>query len=167
MVAQPHGSFPCVAVCSLTVTPRRTGRKREKMFEGIYHVDFDDHRRVALPESWQHSAICQEVVMMAAKRIIYRDCLRAFAPVDFGTMANNLRLKRSESSLDSRTLRLIAICSDTCEVDSKWRLRLGALPQFSRMFDSTVSLIGHGQFFEVRRPEQYWEGLTSFDENTA
>jgi DNA-binding transcriptional regulator/RsmH inhibitor MraZ len=138
------------------------------MFEGIYHVDFDDHRRVALPESWQHSAICQEVVLMAAKFIINRDCLRAFAPVDFGTMANNLRVKRSEPFLDSRTLKIIAMNSDSCEVDAKWRLCFGALPQqFRQMFDSTLSLIGHGQFFELWRPEHYWEGLTSFDEDWA
>lgn len=62
---------------------------------------------------------------------------------------------------------LIGIHSDYCEVDAEWRLHVGALPRFRHRFDTTVTLIGHGRFFELWRTDRYWEGLTSFDPDEA
>jgi DNA-binding transcriptional regulator/RsmH inhibitor MraZ len=79
------------------------------MFDGIYHVDFDDLGRLALPEPWRHNTIRHQVILMPAKVVLNRDCLRAFAPMDFGPMANKLRLKRSEPFLGSLTLMLLGL----------------------------------------------------------
>ena len=123
------------------------------MFDGIYHVDFDDLGRLVLPEPWRHNTIRHQVILVPGKVVLNRDCLRAFAPMDFGPMANKLRLKRSEPFLGSPTLMLLGVSSDYCAVDAEWRLHVDALPRFKQMFDATVTLIGHGRFFELWRTD--------------
>lgn len=134
------------------------------VFNGVHHVDLDEHGRLALPEPWRHPAIDENLTLVAIHREERRSFVRAFEQIEFERRVHALMPGSLKSPMrDPRFRMYLGNNAGVCAVDGQWRLDLSESPQLRNLFDTEVTLIGRERFFELRRTDHYWEGFVHFE----